>query len=109
MENYFVSGRQIFNACLFFYFYFILFFILIQKLFFFKKKKSYDENILLWDTRSLKNPINAYNVNGGVWRLKWHPFSKDLFVAACMYNGFHVIKINDELKGQFNWLISLIS
>ncbi|CAJ0759898.1 17560_t:CDS:10, partial [Entrophospora sp. SA101] len=61
---------------------------------------SYDENVLLWDTRSLKSPVNTYNINGGVWRLKWHPFNKDLFVAACMYNGFHVIKTSDELKGK---------
>ncbi|CAG8617655.1 5405_t:CDS:2 [Funneliformis mosseae] len=56
---------------------------------------SYDERILLWDTRSMKQPIYEHNIGGGVWRLKWHP-KKDYLSAACMHNGFHIIEVDGD-------------
>jgi diphthamide biosynthesis protein 7 len=56
---------------------------------------SYDENIRIWDTRSLKVPIAIASTGGGVWRLKWHP-EAELLLAAAMYNGFHVYSLQSE-------------
>ena len=30
---------------------------------------------------------------GGVWRAKWHPSDPELLLAACMYNGYAVVRV----------------
>ena len=57
---------------------------------------SYDENIFIWDTRSMKSPLAEQNIGGGVWRIKWHPNDPLQVLTATMHNGFHAIKFNQD-------------
>ncbi|KAB2066739.1 hypothetical protein ERO13_A09G171200v2 [Gossypium hirsutum] len=59
---------------------------------------SYDEYLRVWDLRCISRPVNETSVclGGGVWRIKHHPFVSGLVLAACMHNGFAIVKIGDE-------------
>ncbi|XP_057475032.1 uncharacterized protein LOC130763098 [Actinidia eriantha] len=59
---------------------------------------SYDEYLRVWDVRSISKPVNETSIclGGGVWRIKHHPSVPGLVLAACMHNGFAVVKINGE-------------
>ncbi len=58
---------------------------------------SYDENVQLWDKRMMQSPVMRFELGlgGVVLRLKWHPFDQGLILAACMHNGFMVIRADD--------------
>ncbi|XP_064071810.1 diphthine methyltransferase isoform X1 [Vanessa tameamea] len=58
---------------------------------------SYDEKVRLWDLRQLKRCLSETDVNGGVWRLKWHPFDKSIILAACMYGGFRILQVEENV------------
>ncbi|RKP11273.1 WD40-repeat-containing domain protein [Piptocephalis cylindrospora] len=57
---------------------------------------SYDEYVRLWDKRSMRRPIQEVSVEGGVWRLKWHPHQSNLLLAACMYGGCRVLSLDGK-------------
>ncbi|CAA0819494.1 Transducin/WD40 repeat-like superfamily protein [Striga hermonthica] len=59
---------------------------------------SYDERLRVWDVRSGMRPVNVSSIclGGGVWRIKHHPYEKGLVLAACMHNGFAVIRFEEE-------------
>lgn len=59
---------------------------------------SYDEHLRLWDVRSIIKPVNETSIclGGGVWRIKHHPSVPGLVLAACMHNGFAVVKTKGE-------------
>ncbi|GLT77524.1 hypothetical protein SLA2020_490970 [Shorea laevis] len=54
---------------------------------------SYDEYLRVWDVRSISKPVNETCLGGGVWRIKHHPFVSGLVLAACMHNGFGIVRI----------------
>ncbi|GMH01269.1 hypothetical protein Nepgr_003108 [Nepenthes gracilis] len=58
---------------------------------------SYDEHLRIWDVRAISKPVNEASIclGGGVWRMKYHPFVSGLVLAACMHNGFAIVRIND--------------
>lgn len=60
---------------------------------------SYDENLRLWDMRMGARPVMKLEMGlgGGVWRLKWHPWDQGLVLAACMHNGFVVVKVAGDV------------
>ncbi|KAG0567871.1 hypothetical protein KC19_7G168300 [Ceratodon purpureus] len=59
---------------------------------------SYDENLRLWDMRMGIRPVMKLEtgLGGGVWRLKWHPLDRGLILAACMHNGFVLVRVDGE-------------
>lgn len=55
----------------------------------------YDEQLRLFDTRSMKRSLAELNLNGGLWRIKPHPQRSDLILVACMYKNFSVVDLKD--------------
>ncbi len=52
---------------------------------------SYDETLLLWDTRNMSTPLKEAHLGGGIWRIKWNTDHSDLLATACMHNGFQLV------------------
>ncbi|XP_070163746.1 diphthine methyltransferase [Polyergus mexicanus] len=65
---------------------------------------SYDEILRLWDKRDLKRPMSETNLKGGIWRLKWDPFTRQYLFAACMYEGFKIVdcSYDTSIIGHYN-------
>nr|XP_022317905.1 diphthine methyltransferase-like isoform X1 [Crassostrea virginica] len=61
---------------------------------------SYDEHLLVWDGRQMKQPLADLRVGGGVWRVKWHPRHARLILTATMYNGYHVVDAQHSTDGK---------
>lgn len=62
---------------------------------------SYDEQVLLWDSRQMKRPLKNVSVGGGVWRMRFKPQSEDLILVACMYNGFQLLDQNLHVLSKY--------
>ncbi|XP_064608912.1 diphthine methyltransferase-like [Liolophura sinensis] len=60
---------------------------------------SYDEHVLLWDTRQMKSPLSNTALGGGVFRIKWHPRHGQKVLTATMHNGFHVLDAREIPSG----------
>jgi len=60
---------------------------------------SYDEQLRLFDTRSMKRSLAELDLSGGIWRLKPHPAQPDLILAACMYTNFSVVQLDVAAPG----------
>ncbi|XP_060081067.1 diphthine methyltransferase-like [Ylistrum balloti] len=52
---------------------------------------SYDEDLMLWDTRNMRSPVVTTPLGGGIWRIKWEPMHGQHILTATMYNGFHIV------------------
>lgn len=65
---------------------------------------SYDENLCVYDTRSMKFAMQELNLNGGVWRIKPSKINKNIFLVACMYKNFAIVEYTNELSliGEYN-------
>ncbi|KAH8927263.1 WD40 repeat-like protein [Atractiella rhizophila] len=61
---------------------------------------SYDSQLRIFDKRRPFTPLSSLDVGGGVWRVKWHPTSPALLSAACMHDGFKVIRFNPSESWQ---------
>ncbi|OZJ06546.1 hypothetical protein BZG36_00509 [Bifiguratus adelaidae] len=61
---------------------------------------SYDEHVLLWDTRSMRAPLADIPTGGGVWRLKWHPVDKHQLLSVSMHAGAFTIHVQGGIIGQ---------
>ena len=61
---------------------------------------SYDENLHIWDTRSVRTPSSTLRMGGGIWRIRQLPRKDDLsqhcgvIATACMHDGFKLVDIN---------------
>ncbi|KAL3876176.1 hypothetical protein ACJMK2_034047 [Sinanodonta woodiana] len=53
---------------------------------------SYDEQLCIWDSRQMRRPLQDIGLGGGIWRVKWEPWSGTRILTATMYNGFHLLQ-----------------
>ena len=46
----------------------------------------------------MKQPKLKTNLEGGIWRIRRHPFRPDILGLACMHNGFMIIDAKTHKK-----------
>jgi diphthamide biosynthesis protein 7 len=64
---------------------------------------SYDENLRIFDTRSIKNSLNEINLGGGIWRIKSDPLNVSNVLCACMYHNFSIVSLESlEILSEYN-------
>jgi diphthine methyl ester acylhydrolase len=64
---------------------------------------SYDETICLFDVRYMnqnkKNSLlHTKKLGGGIWRIKWHPYSSNRMLIGAMHGGASVLNIGGMRK-----------
>lgn len=71
---------------------------------------SYDEHVVIWDTRSLAKPVLDIHTGGGVWRTKWYCQENydDLIITSSMQNGSRLYQLSNlhSSEGEINQLIT---
>jgi hypothetical protein len=43
----------------------------------------------------MRSPLAETQLGGGIWRIKWDPFTADYILTATMYNGFHLVDASE--------------
>ena len=59
-----------------------------------QQKHADDETIVLFDTRYVdeQRPLHrTKHLGGGIWRMKWHPYSPDRMLVAAMHGGCRIL------------------
>ncbi|XP_065177825.1 diphthine methyltransferase-like [Sycon ciliatum] len=59
---------------------------------------GYEQIVWLFDSSNLRTPLSQIDVGGGVWRIKWKQSDPSLLATATMYNGFHLLRLSDDLE-----------
>jgi diphthamide biosynthesis protein 7 len=54
---------------------------------------SYDETLCLYDTRYFKPLCQTPKLGGGIWQLKWHPYTNRRLLVAAMHGGCSVLNM----------------
>jgi len=57
---------------------------------------SFDEYLRQWDKRQMTNPVKQVKLGGGVWKIRPYPGNWDLYLCACMQNGFVIVDFKSE-------------
>ncbi|KDN39386.1 hypothetical protein K437DRAFT_228024 [Tilletiaria anomala UBC 951] len=69
---------------------------------------SYDSRLRIFDARQPARPVidrDGFDVEGGIWRVKWHPTDADTLLVGAMHGGFKVLSIPPaDQKGRMELL-----
>lgn len=61
-----------------------------------------DEKVRLFDLRRVQEPVlTTQPLGGGIWRMKWHPISRDRMLVAAMHGGCRVVDFAIERLPQY--------
>lgn len=54
---------------------------------------SYDETLCIYDTRYFRPLCRTPKIGGGIWRIKWHPYTNRRLLVAAMHGGAQAINV----------------